>query len=410
MSHLLQIAIIGGGPAGLMAADTLAPHAEVDLYEHGKHIGRKFLVAGQGGFNLTNKAEGEDLLGTYSPRGFLDQAIAEFGPMQLRSWLKELDIDTYVGTSGRVFPVKGIKPIDVLARIREHVIQRGVRIHVEHVFTGFDETQKPILENHSGPFTLEADRVIFALGGASWPVTGSTGIWPSLFNAIGIETDPFEASNCGVAIAWPEQIAKAHAGKPLKNIRVSAGDHSALAEATITAHGLEGNAIYPVVPALRDALKVHGHATLHIDLKPANTIEELIRRIGDREPRNFAETVHLGRPELALIKAFTPKERSMSATAFCEDLKDLRLPVIALRPIGEAISTVGGIRCEDLSPDFSLKQHPHLYTIGEMVDWDAPTGGFLLHGCFAMGRYAAQRILDDRGSSTPNSARTVTLQ
>lgn len=404
MSKRLRIAIIGGGPAGLMAADTLAPHAEVDLYEHGKHIARKFLVAGQGGFNLTNKAEGEDLLRKYSPGGFLDDAITAFGPTQLRAWLAERNVETFIGTSGRVFPVKGIKPIDVLARIREHLMERGVRIHVEHVFTGFDEARRPILENHKGPFTLEADRVIFALGGASWPVTGSTGIWPSLFNAVGIEAHSFEASNCGVAIAWPEPVAKAHAGKPLKNIRVWAGDQSALGEATITAHGSEGNAIYPVVPALRTALNAAGHATLHIDLKPGNTTEELVRKIGAKEPRNFAEAVHLDRAQLALLKAFTPKERSMTANTFCEDIKDLRLPVTALRPIGEAISTVGGIPTEDLSSDFSLRGHPHLFTIGEMVDWDAPTGGFLLQGCFAMGRYAALSILEDRGGNAPDAA------
>jgi uncharacterized flavoprotein (TIGR03862 family) len=404
MSERLRIAIIGGGPAGLMAADTLAPHAEVDLYEHGRHIGRKFLVAGQGGFNLTNRAEDDELLRKYSPRGFLDHAIMAFGPTQLRAWLAERNVKTFIGTSGRVFPVKGIRPIDVLARIREQLIARGVRIHVEHVFTGFDDAQRPIIENRTGPFTLDADRVIFALGGASWPVTGSTGIWPTLFDAIGIAAHAFEASNCGVAIAWPGPFAKAHAGKPLKNIRVSAGGHNALGEATITVHGLEGNAVYPVVPALRAALDSQGQATLHIDLKPGSTPEELVRKTGAKEARNFAEAVHLDRPQLALLKAFTPKERSMSASTFCEDIKDLRLPVTALRPIGEAISTVGGIPTEALSSDFSLRGHPHLFTIGEMVDWDAPTGGFLLQGCFAMGRYAALSILEDRGGNAPDVA------
>jgi uncharacterized flavoprotein (TIGR03862 family) len=400
MAARLRIAIIGGGPAGMMAADMLATHAEVDLYEHGKHIGRKFLVAGQGGFNLTNKVEGDELLHKYSPAGFLDHALNAFGPAQLRTWLNELGIVTFIGTSGRVFPVKGIKPIDVLARIREHLMERGVRIHLEHAFTGFNDAQKPVLENRYGPFTLDADRVIFALGGASWPVTGSTGIWPQLFNAIGIFPYPFGASNCGVEIAWPENIVKAHAGKALKNILVSAGDRSALGEATITAHGLEGNAIYPVVPALREALNTQGEGVLRIDLKPGNTTEELVRKIGAREPRNFAEAVHLDRAQLAMLKAFTSKERSGVAGAFAADLKDLHLPVSGLRPIGEAISTVGGIRCKDLSSDFSFKRHPHLFAIGEMVDWDAPTGGFLLHGCFAMGRHAALSVLGN-GECTP---------
>ena len=388
MSQRKRIAIIGGGPAGLMAADTLAPHAEVDLYEHGKHIGRKFLVAGQGGFNLTNEVEGEDLLNVYSPAGFLDEALTAFGPAQLRGWLKETGIETFTGTSGRVFPVKGIKPVDVLTRIRERLISQGVRFHVEHAFTGFDTEGKVCMENVHGPLTLEADRVIFALGGASWPVTGSTGIWPPLFAAIGVELHAFQASNCGVEVEWPQDFIQAHEGKPLKNIRVSAGPKSAWGEVTITQHGVEGNAIYPVVPAVRE-----GATELHLDLKPDSTHERLVERIGDKAPKNFAAALHLNRTQAALLKAFTPKEVTGSAEQFATHIKELRIPVTGLRPIGEAISTVGGIPLEALNPDFSLKGHLHLHAIGEMVDWDAPTGGFLLQGCFAMGRHAALSIL-----------------
>lgn len=388
MSQRMRIAIIGGGPAGLMAADTLALHTEVDLYEHGKHIGRKFLVAGQGGFNLTNEMEGETLLDVYSPAGFLDEALTAFGPAQLRDWLRETGIETFTGTSGRVFPVKGIKPVDVLTRIRERLISQGVRFHMEHAFTGFDTEGKVRMENADGPFTLEADRVIFALGGASWPVTGSTGIWPPLFTAIGVDVRAFQASNCGVEVAWPAEFIQAHEGKPLKNIHVSVGEKSAWGEATITRHGLEGNAIYPVVPAVRG-----GVAELCLDLKPDSTHERLLERIGDKSSKNFATALHLNRTQAALLKAFTPKEVTGSAEQFATHVKDLRIPVTGLRPVGEAISTVGGIPVEALNPDFSLKGHPHLHTVGEMVDWDAPTGGFLLQGCFAMGRLAAVLIL-----------------
>lgn len=387
MSQRLRIAIIGGGPAGLMAAENLAPHAEVDLYEHGKHVGRKFLVAGQGGFNLTNEAEGEDLLSRYSPAGMLDEALRAFGTGQLREWLVGMGVETFVGTSGRIFPLRGIKPIEVLTAIRERLAKGGVRIHTEHVFTGFDGDGRVMVENSDGPITLEADRVILALGGASWPVTGSTGIWPPLFSAIGVKVNVFQASNCGVEIAWPSDLIQAHEGKPLKNIRVSAGPMSAWGEATITRHGLEGNAIYPVTPAIRQ-----GIAELHLDLKPDSTLERLIERIGDKAPKNFATAVHLNRTQLALLKAFTPKEVSGSAMPFAQHVKNLRIPVTGLRPIGEAISTVGGIPAEELNADFSLKQHPHLFAIGEMVDWDAPTGGFLLQGCFAMSRHAALSI------------------
>lgn len=388
MSQRIRIAIIGGGPAGLMAADTLAPHAEVDLYEHGRNIGRKFLVAGQGGFNITNEAQGEDLLSAYSPKGFLDEALAAFGPGQLSGWLRETGIETFTGTSGRIFPVKGIKPVDVLALIRERLLRQGVRFHVEHVFTGFDTAGQVRIENADGPVMLDAERVIFALGGASWPVTGSTGIWPPLFSSIGVEIRAFEASNCGVEVAWPEGFIVAHEGKPLKNIRISAGEKSAWGEATLTAYGLEGNAIYPIVPAVRD-----GAMEVCVDLKPDSTPERLLERIGGKSPKNYAAGLNLNRTQTALLKAFTPKEVSGYAEQFAAHVKDLRIPVKGLRPIGEAISTVGGIPPGALGPDFSLKLHPHLYTIGEMVDWDAPTGGFLLQGCFAMGRHTASSIL-----------------
>lgn len=389
MSGKLRVAIIGGGPAGLMAAATLAPHAAVDLYEHGKQPGRKFLVAGQGGFNLTNAVDGDALLRHYSPPGFLDAALRAFGSGALREWLAGMGVETWEGSSGRVFPRKGIKPVQVLERILQQLGQQDVRIHTEHAFTGFHEG-KVRVENKERSFLLEADRVIFALGGASWPVTGSTGIWPALFRGIGVEVLPFRSSNCGVEVAWPAAFIQAHEGKPLKNVRIKAGRLQAWGEATITRHGLEGNAIYPVVPALRDGVQ-----ELVIDLKPDSTGARLLERIGNKAARHFAEAVHLGRMEHALLKAFTPKEASRDAGLFVRHAKALRIPVTGLRPIGEAISTVGGIPVDALNPDFSLRDHPRFFTIGEMVDWDAPTGGFLLQGCFAMGRHAAQAMVRD---------------
>lgn len=398
MAPRLRIAIIGGGPAGLMAADTLAGHADVDLYEHGKHAGRKFLVAGQGGFNLTNSAEGDHLLRQYSPAGFLNGALRAFGPADLRQWLAERGVETFVGTSGRVFPVKGTKPIEVLEGIRQRLAALGVRFHSEHAFTGFNGQGQVTMENRDGAFTLEADRVVFALGGASWPITGSTGIWPALFAQAGIRCMPFQASNCGVEVAWPARFIAAHEGKPLKNVRISAGEKQAWGEATITRHGLEGNAIYPVVPAVRS-----GAAELRIDLKPDSTTERLVERIGNKVTRHFGEATGLNRMQLALAKAFTPKEDFASPARFAERIKNLHLPVTGLRPVGEAISTVGGIPVGALNADFSLKQRPDLYTIGEMVDWDAPTGGFLLQGCFAMGRWAALAILGSTRGVSPSA-------
>ena len=194
-------------------------------------------------------------------------------------------------------------------------------------------------------------------------------------------------------VAWPKAFVQATAGKPQKNIRISAGERSAFGEATITANGLEGNAVYPVVPGVRDALAANTSAELHIDLKPNNTTEQLLDKIAGKEPKNYAEALNLDRAAFALLKAFTTKERFFSPFALAQDIKDLHVPVSALRPFEEAISTVGGIRNEDLAPDFSFKRYPNLFALGEMVDWDAPTGGFLLQGCFAMGHHAAQAIL-----------------
>lgn len=388
-----RIAIIGGGPAGLIAADVLAPTHEVHLYEQGKSVGRKFLVAGQGGFNLTNSVDGAELAAMYTPPGILDDALAAFGSTALRNWFLEMGIPTFVGTSGRVFPTPGVKPIDVLNAIRARLVERGVQFHLEHTFVGFDAEANVLIEHQGARTSIQADYTLFALGGGSWSVTGSTGTWPKLLKPLGIEAVPFSASNCGVEVAWPEAFAHAHAGKPLKNVRIAAGERSGLGEATITAQGLEGNAIYPLVPALRSALDSGIPAVLHIDLKPNNITEQLLDKIAGKEPKNYAEALNLDRAALALLKAFTTKERFFSPFALAQDIKDLRVPVTGLRPIEEAISTVGGISIADLSSDFSLKRHPDIFTLGEMVDWEAPTGGFLLQGCFAMGHHAARSIL-----------------
>lgn len=377
----------------MIAADVLAPHCEVHLYEQGKSIGRKFLVAGQGGFNITNSAEGDVLKAMYTPPGFMDEALSSFGPAELRAWLLEMGIGTYVGTSGRVFPTKGIKPIEVLQAIRDRLVARGVHFHLEHAFVGFDADVRPLIANESGRIALDVDHVLFALGGASWPVTGSTGEWSAHFASLGIDVQPFRSSNCGIQVRWPAHFIAAHAGKALKNIRVTAGDRSVMGEATITEHGLEGNAIYPIVPIVREALERGEAAFIHIDLKPNNTAEQLLHKLSGSTPADYPKALHLDRPQLAMVKALTPKERFFSPADLVQDSKHLRVAVSGLRPIDEAISTVGGIRTADLTPSFALSLFPQFHAIGEMVDRDAPTGGYLLQGCFAMGHHAAQCIL-----------------
>jgi len=389
-----KVAIIGGGPAGLVAALELSDQFEVDLYEGGRTLGRKFLVAGEGGLNITNSAQGELLMANYSPAGVLEPALSAFAPEALRLWLMELGISTFVGSSGRVFPERGIKPAEVLKAITTALVGKGVRFHTEHRFVGFDEQIRPIVQHAAERTVLVAPCVLFALGGASWPKTGSTGDWVVHFEAIGVRTVPFRASNCGVEVVRHASdlsaALKVHAGKPLKNIAVSCGDRTIRGEATITEHGLEGNAIYPLIPSVRAALEAEGKAEIIIDLKPDLSEEQIEQKLQDAAWKERMARLRLDRPSVALLKAFTPMMRYIDGSTLAHDVKHVRVPVHGLRPIDEAISTVGGIALDEVGEDLSLKKHRHIFVAGEMLDWDAPTGGFLLQGAFSMGFWAAQ--------------------
>lgn len=379
-----------------MAAMRIAPHATVDLYEQGRNPGRKFLVAGDGGLNITNSASGAELLAHYTPQDRLRPILAAFGSVELRGWLDALGIPTFIGTSGRVFPQRGIKPAEVLKAMLDEVKKLGVILHTERAFVGFDEAARPIIEHEGERSTVKADAYVFALGGASWAKTGSTGSWAEVFRSIGVEVAPFRASNCGVEVDMPDNL-RPHFGKPLKNIAVRCGDHTVRGELTITEHGVEGNAVYPVVPWVREQLDDRGSAELFIDLKPDLSAERINARIRDAAWKERSAALGLDRPSVALLKAFTPVERYVDGATLAHDLKNVRLHVRALRPIDEAISTVGGIVLDEVDDGLSLKKHPHLFVAGEMVDWDAPTGGFLLQGAFTTGHWAACRVLERLG-------------
>jgi len=391
-----QIIIIGGGPAGMMAAEILSFAHNVCIYDKAKNVGQKFLLAGKGGFNLTNSLQGEDLTGKYSPAGFMNKALSAFDTLALRQWLSVMGIPTFIGSSGRVFPEKGIKPTDVLNKIRAKLMNQGVQFYTQHEFVGFNNNKHVTLRNQGKDIVLEADYILFALGGASWPVTGSDGSWRVIFESMGIATNPFQSSNCGINIFWPEALRQNHAGKPIKNIKLFTDDLEVKGEAVITHYGMEGNAVYPLVPAIRNMLNANIPATIYIDFKPSNTGEQLLQKITrkDIKTKDYGQLFNLSTVQLAIIKACTSKDSFLSVNGFIRSIKKLAVPVDSLRPVEEAISTIGGIQTREVNNDFSLKKYPWIYTIGEMLDWDAPTGGFLLQGCFSMGNYAAKSILE----------------
>ena len=381
-----SVAIIGGGPTALIAAYFLSDQFAVTIYEKEKTIGRKFLVAGKGGFNLTNAKKGNDLIASYSPSVKVRNPLTTFSNKHLRMWLAQLYIPTYEGSSGRVFPEEGIKPISVLRRIEYNLLEKEVHINTGYELTDFNNEQLTFANGE----LIKADYSILALGGASWKKTGSNGNWIHLFNQKGIKTSPFEAANCGITVKWAPDFLVAHEGKPLKNIATKLRGQELKGEATITHYGLERNIIYPLVSLIRDELNKNGSALIEIDLKPHNTAEELKSRLGNSN--NYKDKLQLSPQKNALLKQFTTKAEYIDHSVGIQKVKALPIRIEGLRPIDEAISTVGGLNFESLNDNYSLKAFPNVFCAGEMLNWDAPTGGFLLQGCFSTGFWVAKHI------------------
>jgi len=391
-----RIALIGGGPSCLIAAYFLADHFQVSIYEAGKSIGRKFLVAGNGGFNLTNVLNGEALQAVYSTDSLLHNALSAFDSTETQNWLNELGIETYVGSSGRVFPLKGIKPAEVLAKIKGKLGEKGVEIHVNSTFSGFNDNQKPIIKQGKVAFLLPDDHVIFGLGGGSWSKTGANSKWLKYFNEIGVKTTPFEASNCGVNCDFTVSFLADFEGTPLKNIGLSIGSHYTKGEALLTNYGLEGNLIYPVIPFIREQLAKANEAIIYLDFKPNNTLESVQKKTenGSLKIKNYRFVFKLDPLIIQLLKLEMSKEDYLSPNRVAEKLKAFPVRIQSLRPIEEAISTVGGIAISELNSNFTLRKYPQFSIVGEMLDWDAPTGGFLLQGCFSTGFFAAKQLIE----------------
>jgi len=395
------VLVVGGGPAGMMASWVLSEQFEVHLFEKEKMAGQKFLLAGKGGFNLTNKLAGDSLASKYSPEGFLDNALKRFDSQAFRGWLLTLGIPTWEGSSGRIFPEKGISPAGVLKKIVDSLKSRGVIFHLNHKLESFNLLQEFIFSHPGGTLEIKPDYAVLALGGASWTSTGSDGKWIKLFTENQVNTLAFQSSNCGVNVYWPDTVKLFHSGKPLKNIVLSVNDKESRGEALITDYGLEGNAVYPLVPEIRTLLKQGIVPTIKIDFKPLNTLDQLIRKGKNARVKttSYASVFNLNSVFIAVIKAYTNRLAYEDPAQFASMLKCIEIPVISLRPVEEAISTVGGLSLEEINPDFSLKKCTNVFAIGEMLDWDAPTGGFLLQGSFSMGYFVGQSIISKETGS-----------
>lgn len=420
MKQKKSIAIIGGGPSALMFASSLdSSKYNISIYEKNAALGRKFLVAGNGGFNLTHSECDTQFVERYHPQKFIEPFFEHFSNSDFRNWLKSIDIETYVGTSKRVFPKKGIKPIEVLKAIESQLQKNKVHVFYNHTWKGWDNDVL-LFSHHNELIKIKPDLVVFALGGASWKVTGSDGSWTTYFANNGIQINKFYPSNCAYKINWNSAFIKMHQGNALKNCEFTCGNISRKGEAVITEFGIEGSGIYPLSAEIRkqftspnqycndldsvseEMLNQGQHdnpknvAKLYIDFKPDLIVEEVTKRLenkGNLSTKDVLEKkINLTATQIELLKLVSSKEEYNDAHILSQLLKSYPLHIVDFSPIDDAISTVGGISLEEVNESLELKKLPKHYVVGEMLDWDAPTGGYLLQACFSMGKFLANQL------------------
>lgn len=384
--------VVGGGPAGLMAAEVLAgtcPGIEVAIYDAMPSVGRKFLLAGKGGLNLTHSEPLPAFAARYGAhRDLFSRLLADFGPDQLRAWAAGLGIGTFVGTSGRVFPDE-FKAAPLMRAWVRRLRGLGVAFHPRHRWTGFAADGSPCFITPDGEITVRADAVLLALGGGSWAKLGSDGGWVPTLTALGCAIAPLRPANCGFLTPWTAHM-QPHFGQPLKNVALSIGPHRVKGEAMISDYGIEGGAVYALSAWLRDAIEAYGHADLRLDLKPDLDLPNLTARLA--KPRGrlslsnwLRKAIALPPAAVAVLREGNNADALQDTARLAQAIKDTPLRLTAPRPMDEAISTAGGLKLEELDDALMLRRRPGLFCAGEMLDWEAPTGGYLLTGCFSTG-------------------------
>jgi uncharacterized flavoprotein (TIGR03862 family) len=394
-----SVAIIGGGPAGLMAAEAASnTGARVDVYDAMPSVGRKFLMAGKGGLNLTHSEPLESFLSRYGARrAYLEPLLTGFGPEALRAWARGLGVDTFVGSSGRVFP-SGMKAAPLLRAWLHRLRAAGAHFHMRHRWCGWEEDGALAFSTPQGVRAVRADALVLALGGGSWARLGSTGAWVPLLAARGVRVEPLRPANCGFDAGWSEHFRARYAGHPVKAVTLAYTGPDGIerrqqGEFMVTATGVEGGLIYALSAYLRDEIEAAGVALPRIDLAPGRDLARLVRELS-RERGSSSMANHLRRRagiegvKAGLLRELLPVEGFTDPARLAAAIKALPLRLIAPRPLNEAISSAGGVAFEDLDERLMIRALPGVFCAGEMLDWEAPTGGYLLTGCLASGRAA----------------------
>ena len=407
MSH--QVMIIGGGPAGLMAAEVLLQRGvQVSLYEAKPSPGRKFLVAGKGGLNLTHSEPREDFLSRYGVRRpQIEPLLDAFGPNELRQWAHALGVETYIGSSGRVFP-KEMNAAPLLNAWLEKLQTSSLQIYTRHKWVGWGKDHALLFETPDGEKNVKADAVILALGGGSRPELGSDGRWIPLLAVYNVEIAPLKPANCGFDVQWTSYFRDKYEGKPVKSVAITFKGQRKLGEFIITEKGVEGSLIYAISAQLRDEIELAGHAIIELDLTPDWTQEEVTEKLSrPRGSHSFSKhlkrTLNITGLKSGLLWEFVNRKDFSDPERLACAIKSLPIPLIAPRPLEEAISSAGGVTFESLDERLMLHALPGVFCAGEMLDWEAPTGGYLLTACFASGYTAGLGVLDwlDRNPQSP---------
>jgi uncharacterized flavoprotein (TIGR03862 family) len=386
--------VVGGGPAGLMAAEALATQGvTVHVFDGMPSVGRKFLLAGKGGLNLTHSEDATAFFKRYGQRS--DEVLPWLQRLDgpgLRAWAKGLGVDTFVGSSGRVFPLD-MKAAPLLRAWLHRLRGQGVQFHMRHRWQGFDADGALRFSTPQGELTHRPQATVLALGGASWQRLGSDGAWWPWLAVRGVDLAPLRPSNCGFDVAWSAHLARQHAGAPVKSVAISFGGVTQLGEFVLTAGGVEGSLVYAFSAALRDAVEAHGQATFDVDLLPARDADWVHKELSHpRGPRSLGthlkSRLNLHGAKAALLWEAVPKHQHSDLALLARTIKALPITVLAPRPIDEAISSAGGVRFEAMDANLMLKAMPGVFCAGEMLDWEAPTGGYLLTATLASGRVA----------------------